>query len=77
MQEFAQDYADVDETSFVPQTEQQLLESVFIDSNKLPLLAYLIYNGRLANDLGRYFDKTVDVGLLGATPPRRLPHVCG
>ena len=42
VQEFAQDYADIEETSFVPQTEQQVLENVFIDQNKLPLLAYLI-----------------------------------
>ena len=45
VQEFAQDYADIEETSFVPQTEQQILENVFIDQSKLPLLAYLIYNG--------------------------------
>ena len=70
MQEFAQDYADIDETSFVPQTEQQVLENVFIDSTKVPLLAYLIYNGRLAKDLFNKFVRTVDVGLLrGDSPP--------
>ena len=26
VQEFAQDYADIDETSFIPQTEQEVLE---------------------------------------------------
>jgi len=64
VQEFAQDYADLDTTSFVPQTEQQVLENVFIDSTKLPLLAYLIYNGRLAKDLFNKFVRAVDVGLL-------------
>ena len=64
VQEFAQDYADVEEPSFVPQTEQEILERVFIDSTKLPLVAYLIYNGRLARDLTNKFNRTVDVGLL-------------
>ena len=73
VQEFAQDYADVDETSFVPQTEQQVLENVFIDSNKLPLLAYLIYNGRLANDLLNKFVRSVDIGAVAGDPTPRLP----
>ena len=64
VQEFAQDYIDLEETVFVPQTEQELLETVFIDQAKLPLMAYLIYNGRLAKDLLNKFMRTVDVGLL-------------
>ena len=73
VQEFAQDYADLDTTSFVPQTEQQVLENVFIDSTKLPLLAYLIYNGRLAKDLLNKFIRTVDVGLLRGDPTPNSP----
>ena len=71
IQEFAQDYADVEETSFTSQTEQQILEGVFIDNNKLPLLAYLIYNGRLARDLINKFNRAVDIGLLrGDSTPK-------
>ena len=68
VQEFAQDYADLEETSFVPQTEQQVLENVFIDQSKLPLLAYLIYNGRLAKDLLNKFIRAVDVGAVERRP---------
>ena len=64
VQELAQDYIDIEETSFVPQTEQQVLESVYIDRSKLPLLAYLVYNGRLAKDLVNRFNRAVDIGLL-------------
>ena len=74
VQEFAQDYADLDETSFVPQTEQQVLENVFIDSTKLPLLAYLIYNGRLAKDLLNKFIRAVDVGLLRGDPTPKIAN---
>ena len=74
VQEFAQDYADIDETSFVPQTEQQVLENVFIDSNKLPLLAYLIYNGRLAKDLVNKFIRAVDIGLLRGDPTPKIAN---
>ena len=71
VQEFAQDYADIEETSFIPQTEQQVLERVFIDQSKLPLLAYLIYNGRLAKDLVKKFNRAVDIGLLrGDSTPK-------
>ena len=64
VQEFAQDYADLEETSFVPQTEEQVLRNVFIDNSKLPLAAYLIFNGRLMQDLLTKFNRVVDVGLL-------------
>ena len=74
VQEFAQDYADIDETSFVPQTEQEILEQVFIDSNKLPLVAYLIYNGRLARDLTNKFNRTVDIGLLRGDPTAKIAN---
>ena len=72
--EFAQDYADIEETSFVPQTEQQVLENVFIDQSKLPLLAYLIYNGRLAKDLLNKFIRAVDVGLLRGDPTPKIAN---
>ena len=74
VQEFAQDYADLDETSFVPQTEQQVLQNVFIDQSKLPLLVYLIYNGRLAKDLINKFNKAVDVGLLRGDPTPKIAN---
>ena len=74
IQEFAQDYADIEEPSFVPQTEQQILEQVFIDSNKLPLVAYLIYNGRLAQDLTNKFNRTVEVGLLKGDPTDKIAN---
>lgn len=74
VQEFAQDYADIEETSFVPQTEQQVLENVFIDQSKLPLLAYLIYNGRLAKDLLNKFIRVVDVGLLRGDPTPKIAN---
>ena len=73
VQEFAQDYADLEETSFVPQTEEQVLRTVFIDSSKLPLAAYLIFNGRLMQDLLTKFNRVVDVGCCAATPPRPSP----
>ena len=72
VQELAQDYIDIEETSFVPQTEQQVLESVYIDRSKLPLLAYLVYNGRLANDLVNRFNRAVDIGLLRGDPTPKI-----
>lgn len=74
VQEFAQDYADIEETSFTPQTEQQVLENVFIDQSKLPLLAYLIYNGRLATDLVNKFNRAVSVGLLRGDPTSKIAN---
>ena len=74
IQEFAQDYADIEETSFVPQTEQQILEQVFIDSSKLPLAAYLIYNGRLARDLTNKYNRTVDIGLSRGDPTNKIAN---
>ena len=32
VQEFAQDYADIEETSFIPQTEQQVLARTFLST---------------------------------------------
>ena len=74
VQEFAQDYVDVDidETRFVPHTAQQVLESVFIDRTKLPLIAYLVYNGRLATDLINKLNRSVDVGLLRGDPTPKI-----
>ena len=72
IQEFAQDYADEDKTTFTPLTEQQLLENVFIDNAKLPLWAYLIYNGRLAKKLQTMFQNTVDVGLLRGDSTQKI-----
>lgn len=74
VQEFAQDYADFDEVSFTPQTEQELLESVFIDQSKLPLLAYLIYNGRLAQDLTNKLNRLVNIGLLRGDPTTKIAN---
>jgi hypothetical protein len=62
VQEFAQDYADLDELSFVPQTEQQLLNNIFIE--KLPLILFLTYNGRLTKSLFEDFNRVVNTGLL-------------
>ena len=64
VQEFAQDYADIEEPRFIPQTEEEVLRNVFIDSSKLPLAAYVIVNGRLQQDLLTKFNRVVDVGLL-------------
>ena len=74
IQELAQDYADLDELSFVPQTEQQILNEVFIDSSKIPLLAYLIYNGRLAKNLENYFNRAVDIGLLRGDSTQQIAN---
>ena len=54
----------------MPQTEQQVLENVFIDRTKLPLLAYLIYNGRLAKDLLNKFIRPWMLGYCVATQPQ-------
>ena len=64
VQEFAQDYADIEEPRFIPQTEEEVLRNVFIDNSKLPLAAYVIFNGRLQQDLLTKFNRVVDVGLL-------------
>lgn len=74
VQEFGQDYADMDVVTFLPQSEQQILENVFIDSSKLPLLAYLIYNGRLAQDLTNRLNRVVDVGLLRGDPTTKIAN---
>ena len=74
IQEFAQDFADVDEPDFTSQTEQQLLETVFIDQSKLPLAAYLIYNGRLARDLTNKMNRVVDVGLLRGDTTQQIAN---
>ena len=74
VQEFGQDYADVETPSFTPQTEQQLLESVFIDSAKLPLAAYLIFNGRLARDLENQLNRVVDIGLLRGDSTQKISN---
>lgn len=74
VQEFAQDYANFDEISFTPQSEQQLLESVFIEQSKLPLLAYLIYNGRLAQDLTNKLNRLVTIGLLQGDSTQKIAN---
>jgi len=74
IQEFAQDYADFDELTFTAQSEQELLETVFIDQSKLPLLAYLIYNGRLAQDLINKLNRIVDVGLLRGDSTQQIAN---
>ena len=74
IQEFGQDYADVEQLTYTPQTEQQLLETVFIDKTKLPLAAYLIYNGRLARDLENQLNRTVDVGLLRGDTTQKISN---
>ena len=74
IQELAQDYADLDELSFVPQSEQEILNQVFIDSSKIPLLAYLIYNGRLAKNLENYFDRAVGIGLLRGESTQQIAN---
>ena len=74
VQELAQDYADFDEQSFTALSEQELLETVFIDQSKLPLLAYLIYNGRLAQDLTNKLNRLVDIGLLRGDPTQKIAN---
>ena len=74
VQEFAQDYADLEETSFIPQTEEQVLENVFIDQSKLPLLAYLIYNGRLATDLVNQIQQGCGYRSASRRPNRKIAN---
>ena len=70
IQEFAQDYADLDELSFVPQTEQELLNNIFIE--KLPLILFLTYNGRLTKSLYDDFNRVVTTGLLKGEPTQQI-----
>ena len=74
VQEFAQDYADFDELTFTAQSEQELLETVYINQSKLPLLAYLIYNGRLAQDLINKLNRVVDIGLLRGDSTQQIAN---
>ena len=63
MQEFAQDYADIEEPRFIPQTEEEVL-GTFYRQQQAPTSGLRDCQRQAEQDLLTKFNRVVDIGLL-------------